>query len=259
MPNFQAITRNRHANLRWQRHSTYGFAAQEAVAPLVAAEFPKALLSLPIAFLVAGESFQPYAVQGLTPGKNLLVAHDGRWLGGYTPAIYRGYPFRLATTEDGTQVLCIDEDSGLVSTGGELFFNDDGTPAKATLDILAFLTQVESNRVATTLACAALQKHQLIQPWAIKIQSAQGEQAVEGLHRIDEAALNQLSAEALLELRDVGALTMAYCQLLSMQHLPVLGQLAQANDSAAQQAAASAELDLEFLKNDGTISFGYLV
>ena len=57
---------------------------------------------------------------------------------------------------------------------------------------------------------------------------------------------------------------MAYCQLLSMQHLQTLGQLAQAHDQAKAQAAnklptnASGELDLEFLNSSGTISFGQL-
>jgi len=88
------------------------------------------------------------------------------------------------------------------------------------------------------------------------------EQAVEGLFRIDEAALNQLPADAFMELRDSGALVLAYCQLLSMQHLPVLGQLAQLHAQAEQKAALpttpGGELNLEYLNNSGTISFGNL-
>ena len=54
------------------------------------------------------------------------------------------------------------------------------------------------------------------------------------------------------------ALPMVYCQLLSMQHLPLLGQLAQAHRKAAQplSAAPDGELDLRFLSNNGTLSFG---
>ena len=78
--------------------------------------------------------------------------------------------------------------------------------------------------------------------------------------------MNQLPAEALATLRDEAALTVAYCQLLSMQHLQTLGQLAQAHDQAKAKAQAanklptnaSGELDLEFLKSSGTISFGQL-
>lgn len=259
MPNFQAVSRERHAGKRWQRYTSYRFAANDAVAALVLQELPRACMVLPLAFVQAQDSFIPVAVQGLQPGKNLLVTDDGRWLAGYIPAAYRGYPFLLANSEDGQQVLCFNEDSGLLSdTDGEPFFDENGDPAKSVKDVLNFLSQVASNRQATQRACAALQQHNLIQPWPVKLQSENGEQTVDGLFRIDEAALNALDIQSLDELRTLGALPIAYCQLLSMQHLPKLGQLAQAH--AAQQAplpsTPDGDLDLEFLKDDGSIRFG---
>ncbi len=101
-----------------------------------------------------------------------------------------------------------------------------------------------------------MHKHQLIQPWPIKLQTTAGEQAVEGLFRIDEAALNQLPAEALIELRNTGALLCAYCQLLSMQHLQTLGQLAAARAQAqAALLTQNGELDLSFLNGSETLKF----
>ena len=85
---------------------------------------------------------------------------------------------------------------------------------------------------------------------------------MQGLYRIDEARLNALSAPALKEIQAAGALAMAYSQLLSMQHLPTLGQLAQLHAQAQSQqtlpTSANGELDLEFLNNNGTLSFGNL-
>ncbi|RTZ43173.1 peptidase [Candidimonas sp. SYP-B2681] len=261
MPDIKVVSRESHADKRWQRYTSYSFADGDAVAQLVVQELPKAAMVLPVGFVAVGDGFLPVAVQGLQPGKNLLVAADGRWLGGYIPAAYRSYPFMLANTEDGQQVLCFIEDSGLLSdTEGESFFAEDGEPAQSVKDVLNFLTQVFANRQATQRICEALQKHNLIQPWPITLQTDAGEQVVEGLHRIDEAALNSLSAEAFDEVRQAGALPVAYCQLLSMQHLPKLGQLAQAH--AAQQLTSletpDGELDLEFLNDGGTISFGGL-
>jgi hypothetical protein len=262
MPHYRPITTDNHADRRWQRHSGYAFTAKDAIAPLVVQELQKAILSLPIAFVPQAESYLLVAVLGLADGKNLYFAPDGRWVGGYVPAAFRGYPFALANTEDGQQVLCIDEDSGLIGTEGEAFFNEDGTPSQAVSDVLNFLSQVGNNRIATQRLCGLLQKHQLFQPWPIKVHGEAGEQIVKGLYRIDEAALNQLPAEAFMELRDSGALVLAYCQLLSMQHLPLLGQLAQLHAQAEQKAALpttpSGELNLEFLKDSGTISFGNL-
>jgi len=263
MPNFQAVSKHTHANKRWKRYDNYAFAAKDAVAPLVVQELARALMHLPIGFIKQQEHFVPVAVLGLQVGQNLFITADGRWIGGYTPAAYRGYPFQLASTPDGQSVLVIDEDSGLVSdTEGERFFDEDGNPAKAVNDVLDFLSQVQTNRTLTQRICAVLAEHQLIQPWPITLQGEAGERKVEGLYRIDEAALNALPAESLKALQQAGALPMVYCQLLSMQHLQTLGKLAQAHASAkaqSQQAlptSANGELDLEFLNNNGTISFG---
>lgn len=270
MPNYQAITRERHASQQWQRSANYAFAATDAVIALVAAEMPQAVMALPMAFIAQAEAFVPVAVLGLQPGDNLFVAPDGRWTGHYIPAAFRSYPFRLAPTEDGQQVLCIDEDSGLVANGpaGERFFNEDGQPAQVTLDILNFLNQIEQSRPATVAACAVLQTHRLIRPWPITVKTDAGEQAIAGLYQIDEAGLGQLAGDALQELARAGALAVVYCQLLSMQHLPLLGTLAQARAQAAASlpppppapptALPAGDLDLEFLRRGDTISFGNL-
>lgn len=263
MPNYQAIAPASHAALRWKRFDSYAFAAHEAVAPLVAQELPRACLHLPLAFIAQGEAFAPVAVLGLQPGQNLFVTPDGRWAGGYIPAAYRGHPFALAQTPDNQLVLCVDADSGLVSASeGELFFDKQGQPAQAVKDVLDFLQQVHANRPATQRLCAALQAEEgLIVPWPLTLKSDKGEQTVQGLCRIDEAKLNALDSDALTRLHRAGALPIAYCQLLSMQHIQTLGRLAEAHTraTAAQLPTTdSGDLDLEFLNKNGTISFGEL-
>jgi len=259
MPTLHAVSRTTHAGKRWRRYESYAFAAQDALAPLVAQELPRAVLHLPMAFAVESGQFTPVALLGIQPGQNLLVAPDGRWLGAYTPAAYRAHPFALAHLPDGQQVLAFDADSGLLTeSGGEPFFDSDGRPAQAVQDIFACLTQVHAQRELTQRICKALAEHQLIQPWPITVQAAGGARQIEGLYRIDEAALNALPAEALKALQQAGALPVAYCQLLSMQHLPLLGQLAQARHPAAPPlpTAPHGELDLSFLSHNGTFSFG---
>lgn len=252
------------ASKRFVRPTHYAFASKDAMAALVAQEFPKAALSLPIGFVAAGESFAPVAVLGLQPGQNLFVSPEGRWLGGYIPAVYRGFPFLLADTEDGRQLLCINDAQGSISdTEGEAFFGADEQPTEAVKEVLNFLNQLASNRPGTLKVMSVLQKFALISPWPIKLQSAdQQEKSVEGLYRIDEVALNKLPAEALEEVRQTGALPLIYCQLLSMQHLPTLGKLAQARHEAERLAALPqkepVELDMTFLADDTTISFSNL-
>lgn len=258
MSKFIVVSRRQHAALRWQRYTHYRFAAQDAVMSIVAREMPRAALSLPIAFVKSGEAFVPVVVQGFEPGQNLLVGADGRWQGAYTPAAYRGYPFQLARGEDGQNVLCLDEESGLITAGpeGERFFAEDGTPAPAVKEVFDFLATVQSNREVTTQVCAALQAHGLIKPWPLTIEVPDGRRKVDGLYMIDEAALQALPAEALVALRNLGALPMIYCQLLSMQNLEKLGELARGRLPQASVPAPAPEVSLDFFNKGGTIDFG---
>lgn len=264
MPKLQVITRERHADLRWQRVTNHASAAADTVAPLVISELPTAAMSLPLAFIAQGEAYVPTAVLGLQPGNNLFVSPEGAWQVAYLPALYRSLPFRFLAAEDGQQVLCIDEEIGLAdeAVGGEDFFTPDGQPAQAVREVFNFLSEVEKSRRITAVACAALQKHGLIRPWPFAIKTSAGELSLSGLFQIDEAALNRLSDEAFLEVRKAGGLPLAYCQLLSMQHLPTLGRLFEervsAHRLAPQQVLLSDELKDSFYGNNGTISFANL-
>ncbi len=261
MPSLAVISRERHGSRAWRRYDSYAFAARDAVVPLVGAEIARAVPAFPIAFVAQGGGFVPVAVLSLVPGQNQFVGPDGQWLGGYVPSVLRGHPFRLVQPAgDGPMVLCVDEDSGLLTEAGgpgEPFFAADGTPAPAVAQILDFLGQVEASRAATARAAAALAEAGAIEPWPVTLTGAAGEQAVTGLHRIAEARLNALEDEAFLKLRAAGALPLAYAQLLSMAQMAGFERLARlqaqlADAKARQQAlleplfAAPAEDELNF-------------
>lgn len=230
MPNFQVVSRQRHGDKRWLRYSGYAFAIRDAVLPLALSELPKAVMSLPLAFLPlgGGQGYQVVAVMGLQSDQNLHIASDGRWLQGYIPAACRSYPFRMAMSTDGQQVLCVDEDSGLLSEeAGEAFFAVDGQPSPEVLEVMSFLQVAEQGCSQAVAAAGVLAKHSLLRPLLLRVQTVDGERSVEGLLQVDEAALNRLPPDVLLELRDAGALLLAYCQLLSLQHFQGLSQLAE--------------------------------
>ena len=281
MANIQAITREHYTDKRWLRPNSYHFAAGDTVCRLSAQELSKAAMSLPIAFMSnSGQSSKPenkeeesgkesyslVSVQGLEAGKNLFVAPDGRWLNRYIPALYRSYPFFLVDTDssDERQALCIDEDSGVITEDeeGELFFVDEGELSPQITQTLQFLTQSSANFKSTAKACEILSNHQLIKPWEIKLKHQEGEHTVKGLFCIDEAAFNALDGDALKELQNSGALSTAVCQMLSMQHLGSLPQLAQAHENAAKRAAnlkqSSGEITLDTLDDGGSINFDNL-
>ena len=253
MSNIVTITKADFTDKRWKKPDNYLFAVKDSICPLTLQEMFKAVLSLPIGFIVRQEKATPVALQGLKPQNNLLVAPDGRWLGRYIPATYRSYPFNLGVTEDEVQLLCIDSDSGCISeTEGHHFFTED-QPSQETGKMINFLTQLHQDRLKTDEICSVLYRHNLIQPWSITLKTGENETNVEGLYQIDENLLAQLDSTAFDELRTVGSLPLVYSQLLSMQHLQSLGQLA-----SQQQSKPSADmLDLEqlFGEKDALIKF----
>ncbi len=260
MPNYQPISKPVHAEKRWRRYTSYQSAAQDAIAPLVVQELPRAAMSLPIGFILQNDDYLPFAILGLQPGKNLFVGPKGQWVGGYVPAVYRGYPFALASVPSGEFALVFDQESGLLSESeGEPFFDDQGNPAAAVKQVMDFLNTVQQNRGVTVAVCKVLNQAGLIEPWPITLKAADGEHPVQGLFRINESALNALSASDLEAVRNAGGLSVAYCQLLSMQHFAVLGRLAQAHQASASPLSANdagGDLNLDFLNEGGTIRFG---
>lgn len=259
MSDIRAITRTEHGNVKWTRYESYEHAAKDAVAPLTAQELPKASKVMPVCFIKSDGGYIPAALQSLIAGLNLFVAPNGRWMLPYTPACYRAYPFVLGRTESGESLLCADMDSGLLGEEGEPLFEEDG-PSEAVKGVLGFLQAVEQNSEQTKIVCNVLAENDLIQPWPLTVKTDEGEQQVEGIYRIDEAALNTLTAESLAEVRDAGGLTIAFCQLLSMQNLGAMQAFAKLHSDAQAQMSAipqsdDGELDLEFLNDSGTIKF----
>lgn len=265
-----AVTSERHGQKALKRNEAhYTFAAQDSLIPVVAAELPQLVPMLPLAFLPSENGYLLMAMTSLLPGQNLFVVPTtGQWLGAYVPAALRGWPFQMVKPADGDgHVLCVIEDSGLLGAQGEGtdFFDDSGNPTQPIQEIADFLSQVERNRAATQVAVDALNSAGLIQPWSLLTEKDGGTLPVNGLFRIDEAALNALDADTLKGLCDKGALAIAYAQMFSMNQLSVLDKLKpmreqlQAQAQAAQQATGAGDLNLEFLNSSGTISFGNLI
>ena len=231
MPSFASVGRTSYAGKAWLRYTSYHFAADKPLIPLVAAELAKAVVALPLAFVEENGALHLVAVMSLEPQKNQFVAPDGRWLGGYIPAAVRGYPFALLQP-DGAQapILCVDEDSGLVvdagTSGSEPFFDEEGAPAPPLKAVLDFLSQVEANRAATNRAVTALGAAGVLAPWTLQVGTPESPRTVTGLQCVDEARLNALDDESFLALRSAGALTVAYAQMLSIGQIAVFETLA---------------------------------
>lgn len=225
-------------------------------------EMPKAMLSLPIGFGKNESGYLPVVVQGLLPNQNLLVTQNGQWVADYIPLYYRTMPFKLAKNPEGSIILCVDHDSGLVTDApaGYQFFESEGKLTAETNAVAQQLMQFEGERAKSRELCQLLDKLCVIEPWVLQLQHGDNIQEVEGLYRINEKKLMELSAEHLAEVRNAGGLMLCYAQLFSMQHMQQLGTVAQRQHWAAKvaESAGSKVQALNIVEDNGIISFANL-
>ena len=119
------LDRARDGNMKLSRPTHFNFAAKTNAIPLLVDEFPMAAAYYPIVF-ADGPMPVPAAVVGLKNDTNLFLDKEGRWLNGaYLPAYVRRYPFILMDDPEQKQfVLCIDENSDMLSESGEFTLFD---------------------------------------------------------------------------------------------------------------------------------------
>ena len=220
MPKYTPVTKDRHGQLFWQRFSDYHFAAQIQLVPLVAAELSRAALTLPLAFTRHGDAFMLTAVLSRIPDRNLYVAANGRWLGGYPPAFFRSYPFSLIDN-----VLHVDESSDLIGTTGNAFFDVAGNLVQPLQETITFLKELEQNHKATEQAATALAKAGVLVEWMPSHKPDTADTAVT-LYAVDESRLHALDNQTYLHLRDTRAMSVAYGQMLSMTNIQKFDNLA---------------------------------
>lgn len=260
MVNIVAISRERHTGKGCQGPNSYTFAARQCVVPVIGAECARTAVFMPIAFIEQSGRFVPVGVMSPVQERNLFVAPNGQWLGNYIPARLRCYPFCLAHIEGSDQAsLCIDEDSGwVVDADAETpsFFQEDGSPSQGLKATMDFLLKVDQHHSLTENATAALAEARLIQPWPLRVPIGKEQISVTGLYCIDERALIKLDGPALVKLRDLSALVLAYAQLISMHTVGVFAQMAIIQEQLAQQLRPLPSVSSLFPTDDsGTIQF----
>ena len=263
----QPVSANQHKNKFWKHPSSYHFAQKDSLYPLLAMEMTKAVLGMPTAFILRDNGYALVAIQGIEPGNNLLVGADGNWRSNYIPLGYRNLPFILASTQDAKQLLCVHAGSDLVfnSPSGSNeddqgiclpFYTAGGELHPKVTAILDTLKKQKANHVATSAISALLAQYDLLIPWQLNLAIA-SDYAVEvkGLYRVKEESLNALAAEDLKTLQSKGALSLAYLQLLSIQHIQGLCLLAQRNLQATVADNKLEEINFDSFDIGGSISF----
>lgn len=202
------------------------FVRQTNAIPLSFTEFQPAIRDYPVVFATGdqGKTFVPVAVLGMGPAENLLVA-EGRWQAGtYVPAYVRRYPFCMARVENAaagqpSHLVCV-EKAFLDDAKGEALFDAAGaaTPRWGELDRL--LSEFEADLGRTREMCAILADYGLLEPFSLQATlpggAAKNAMHLTGMHRVNDAKLENLNAAQLKNLLRKGVLARIYMHLLSL-------------------------------------------
>ncbi|EFI32798.1 SapC family protein [Desulfonatronospira thiodismutans ASO3-1] len=232
----QPLSTTRHAGKYFTQAKDYIFTRSRTTVPLVISELPRAVPAFPIAFTYSRNKYILSAVMGLKLEQNLFVTQEGKWRTSYIPSYFRAHPFYLAESQNGKQVVCVDENSGLIGDSGEPIFGEDSKPTQKTQQIIDFLEKIAKERAITDKACLVLNEHGLIEPW----------EGYGGLYRISEGKLKDLTGESFIQLRDTGGLKVMYGQLYSLTQMSRLRKLAEQETEPDWESME--ELDFEKIK-----------
>ena len=217
---------HRHLRIRTERSAALGDARQSALA--LPAEFRQLQAHFPIVFqLVEGDAgFQPVALFGLEEGQNLFLTDTG-WDAPVVPMALQRDPFMIGRSGD-TLKLHVDMDSPRIvrPEDGELgtaVFMPHGGHSDYLDHVINLLEHLHAQAQRLPAFIEALTRHQLLEPFVIDIETADGEQGrLSGLFTIHEERLAALPGEALQALAREGHLLPIYMQLASLAQLPVL-------------------------------------
>lgn len=220
----------RHESMSLKRMTSFPFAQKTNSVPINGVEFPFVMRHYPIVF-TAGEQPNPVAVLGVRADKNLFVSEWGAWTDGlYVPAYIRRYPFIFMEETGGDRlILCIDEESDLLTNDSRRPLFADGQRTDVVTHALDFCTEFQAQHNATAEFGRALEAHDLLIPNRADISLVSGEKlSLGGFRMVDEARFHALPDDVFLEWRRKGWLHLVYCHLMSSINWGRLADLADA-------------------------------
>jgi hypothetical protein len=195
--------------------------------PVSFTEFGVAGRDYPIVFASGddGKTFSPVAVLGLASGENLFLGDDG-WAGAiYVPAYVRRYPFCMARVtldqvEQQDRLICV-EKAFVAAEGepGEAYFDDKAQPTARWTEIEKLLNEYEADLERTREMCSIFAEYGLLEPFTMQATLTGGTPMnLTGMHRVNDARLEALTADQLRTLVRKGLLGRLYAHLLSLDN-----------------------------------------
>lgn len=235
MSNHQILNPAHHADLRVRTEA--GVELGDLVMATLAAptEFRRLACEYPIVFRhdPTANSFSALALFGFEDGENLFL-EGGEWRASLRPLSMAIRPFLIGRSRegDGPGQVHIDMDHPRVSTTGEgaRVFDDAGQPTPFLEEAAAMLGALDEGYRASGAFFAALDRYDLVEPFAVDVAMPAedgfggGRHRLVGYHLINEDKLAALEPGALAELHAGGHLLPAHAALISLGNLAKLAR-----------------------------------
>tara|TARA_B100001250_G_scaffold320967_1_gene283924 strand:- start:12891 stop:13682 length:792 start_codon:yes stop_codon:yes gene_type:complete len=196
-----------------------------------------------------------------TESSSPYINAEGGWRGRYVPIYLRQQPFTAASIENSDRkTIFIDDESPRFCEEGELLF-ENSEPTELLQNIMEDLGFLLNSGKRTQLMLDTLKKFELITPWELDIKSEDGlEVKFSDLHRINEAALNELNIDGWSELKQCYAFPIIYGQLLSMGNIQKLvflknSTIKQDQNKGLQLDVSEGNLDFELNEDSQSLNF----
>ncbi len=234
--NIRPLDSIKHKKIRIKVDPLYRHANDQQMIPVLAFEFLKASTSFPIVFVKQQDTgkFKSVVLTGFEEGENLVFTED-KIIADYIPVNVRRYPFSAGGKDanDKNMILCIDETSSqLNEKEGVALFSDNGEPTETTTKVSEFLVDILARDQATEKFIDCLIDNDLMQPTELKLKLGEGnERSINGIYKIDEEALNELSDDVALSLYKQKYFSAIYAHLASLSQFNGLIKLKQAQDA----------------------------
>lgn len=230
MSNHQILTPADHSSVRIRTEAGRELGDGAMAALAVPNEFRRLACEYPILFRhdPASGSFSALALLGFEEGENLYL-EGAEWRASVRPLSMAIRPFLVGRPrEDGAPgQVHIDMDHPRISQTGEgtLVFDEDGKPTPYLEEVAAMLGALDEGYRASGAFFAALDRYELIEPFAMDVAMPGGAQhRMVGYHLVNEDRLAALEPGALAELHRGGHLGPAYAALTSLGNLAKLAR-----------------------------------
>ncbi|MEN8657098.1 MAG: SapC family protein [Marivita sp.] len=220
----QVLNTEQHRDLRIALPQNAGFAAGSQAVPVLLSEFADVALEYPIVFVKTPDaSWLALALTGLQQGQNVFVDENGAWGANYIPASVRRYPFVFASGDDGTLTVAVDMDLASKDEAAVRLFNEDGAPSVILQNAIGFLQSFQGQSAQTSALIAQFEELGLLTDAQFQIRDQDGNaRSLNGFFMVEEARLNTLRDDTILDLVRKGQMGALHLHLLSLKNIAAL-------------------------------------